>query len=254
MLTVAREIDRVLKEEFVANRIKGTAYVPGRFSVFLNPSDDRAWSGQKRRFLQETLADIIFQEAGKLCGERLKLALSAISVEIRVDGTLADEQLYVRPVSDVSAEVTVFSPGARRSGPRDAAGSGGETVFDPSGGRGGAKPLYFLEIFENGKRQQRMPVYNSEVTIGRGSENISVDIELPGEPRISRVHASLKLDEKGQLWVTARGTNPTLIGGRLLARGEAAKIKPNQGIEIYDFTLHYKSRATRKRVPKVKHT
>ena len=30
-----------------------------------------------------------------------------------------------------------------------------------------AKPLYYLELFENDRRQERIPVYNTEVTIGR---------------------------------------------------------------------------------------
>jgi len=247
MLSVAREIDRVLREEFVANRIKGTAYVPARFAVFLSSVADRAWTGQKRVFLQETLADIIFQEARKLCGAKLKLTLTAISVELRIDGTLGDEELYVRPVSDDGSDVTVYSSGSNKVPSPEGAGSAGDTIYDPARGRRGAKPLYFLELFENATRQQRIPVYNSEVTIGRGGAGSPVDIPLTGEPRISRVHVSLRFDEKNQLWVTAQGTNPTLISGRLLARGESTKLKPNEGIQIYDFTLHYKARPRRRK-------
>ena len=63
MLSVARE--SIAPEGGICSptELKGTAYVPARFAVFLSGVADRAWTGQKRIFLQETLTDIIFQEA-----------------------------------------------------------------------------------------------------------------------------------------------------------------------------------------------
>jgi len=247
MLSVAREIDRVLKDEFVSNRIRGTAYVPDQFVVFLNTSDDRMWSGEKRKFLAQTLADIIFQEAKKLCGENLKLTTNAIAVEVKADATLGEGELYVRALSNGGAEQTVFSQRARETQSDKKDDPDVPTVFDPSGGIRTAQPLYFLELSRSKQRTEKVPIYKREITIGRGSQNTPSDLELEADPRVSRIHAALRLDEKGKLWLTAKGTNPTILAGRLLARGETARVEANQKIEIYDFTLRYKPKDIRKK-------
>ena len=229
MLRVAKEIDRVLKEEFVSNRIKGTAYVPEKFTVFLSNSDDKAWTGQKRTFLAETLGDIILTEAQKLCRKSLQLTTTSIEVDIRVDGTLADGELYVRPIADQSLDLTEFSGGRNKNVD--------ETIFDPSGGTAGAKPWYFIEIVRSGLAKEMLPIYKREITIGRGSQSEPVDVRLEGEPRMSRIHACLRLDQRRKLWLTAKGTNPTLLDGRVLQRDQPIDVKPRQKIKIYDFIL-----------------
>jgi len=241
MLSVARELDRVLKEEFVSNRIKGAAYVPARFAVFLSSADDKAWGGRKRTFLGETLGDIILREAEKMCGKTLRLTVDSIEVEIRVDGTLSQGELYVRPVSDSATETTIFSANIKR------VDVDGATVFDPSGAVSGAKPLYFLEIVQPGQQAERVPIYKREITIGRGSQNDPVDVKLEGESRISRIHSSLQIDSRGKIWLTAKGTNPTLLAGRVVSRGERVQVKPAQAIEIYEVTLRVKLKAIKRR-------
>ncbi len=230
MLKVAREIDRVLKEEFVSNRLKGTAYVPERFTVFISSSDDKAWTGQKRSFLAETLGDIILGEADKMCGNSLTLTVRSIEVDIRVDGTLADAELYVRPVADTSTDATLLNVAGKTA-------NVDKTIFDPSGGVAGAKPLYFIELTGPGSVKQMLPVYKRLVTIGRGSRRDQVDIRLEGEPRISRLHASLRLGQRRKLWLTASGTNPTLLDGRVLPCDQATEVKPKQKIKIYGFVM-----------------
>ena len=246
MLGIAREIDRVLKDEFVSNRIRSTAYVPSRFVVFLNMTADKMWSGEKRTFLAQTLADIILQEAKKLCGEHLKLTTNTIAVEVRADATLGDGELYVRALSNGGAEQTVFSQRVSDTQSDKKHDLELPTVFDPSGAVRAAKPLYFLEL-RSKERTERVRIYKREVTIGRGSPNTPADIELGADARVSRIHAVLRLDEKGKLWLTAKGTNPTILAGRLLVRGETARVEANQNIEIYDFTLRYKAKGTSKK-------
>lgn len=243
MLRVAKEIDRVLREEFVSNKIKGTAYVPERFAVFLNNSNDKAWTGQKRSFLAETLGDIILIEAQKLCGKNLHLSVDSIEVNIRVDGTLVDGELYVRPIADPSIDLTEFSIERNKV-------NVDETIFDPSGGVAGAKPLYFIEAVRSGVPREMIPIYKREITIGRGSQSEPVDVRLEGEPRMSRIHACLRLDKRRKLWLTSKGTNPTLLDDRVLPRDRATEVKPKQKIKIYDFILRCVFRGAKRPVYK----
>ena len=57
-----------------------------------------------------------------------------------------------------------------------------------------AAELYKLEIWMNGVRQNVVPIYNMEISVGRGSRSKPVDITLSGDPEISRRHLTLGTD------------------------------------------------------------
>ena len=60
----------------------------------------------------------------------------------------------------------------------------------------------------------------NEITIGRGSRSISVDLPIKGDPEVSRVHAVFSRDNEGRYWLVAKGRNPTLVNGKeLIPRG-----------------------------------
>jgi len=67
-----------------------------------------------------------------------------------------------------------------------------------------------------------------EITIGRGSRTVSVDLPIKGDAEVSRVHATLSLDNEGRYWIVAKGRNPTLVNGHELPRGEPVEIAPDQ--------------------------
>ena len=48
--------------------------------------------------------------------------------------------------------------------------------------------LYRLEIWRGGVRQNVVPIFQNEISIGRGSKSKPVDIPLAGDPEISRRH------------------------------------------------------------------
>src|SRR5688572_24980809 len=58
-----------------------------------------------------------------------------------------------------------------------------------------------------------------------------------GDPEISRVHATLTLDDKGQFWLTPKGRNPTLVSGRELPREQRTVVQPDEKIAICAYTL-----------------
>jgi pSer/pThr/pTyr-binding forkhead associated (FHA) protein len=97
--------------------------------------------------------------------------------------------------------------------------------------------LYSVEVWRNGQRQSVEPVVKQEITIGRGSKSVSVDLPIKGDPEVSRSHATLELDNTGRYWFTPKGRNPTFVGGREVPREERVEVLPDQKIDIASFTL-----------------
>ena len=110
--------------------------------------------------------------------------------------------------------------------------SGEQTVVRPR-----IRTLYSVEIWKDGVRESVVPITKSEITIGRGSRSITVDLPLKGDPEISRVHAVLTLENDGRYWLVPKGRNPTLVGGRELPREERTEVLPDQKIAICNFVL-----------------
>ena len=86
-------------------------------------------------------------------------------------------------------------------------------------------------------RQSVVAINKAEITIGRGSRSVAVDLPLKGDPEISRVHAVLTFDDQGRYWVTSKGRNPTLISGRELPREQPTIVQPDEKIGVCSFTL-----------------
>jgi pSer/pThr/pTyr-binding forkhead associated (FHA) protein len=102
-----------------------------------------------------------------------------------------------------------------------------------------AKPtaLYSIEVWRSGVREAVVPIIKHEVTIGRGSRSVSVDLPIKGDPEVSRVHAVLSRDNEGRYWLVAKGRNPTFVAGRELPREEATEVAPDEKIAICNFVL-----------------
>ncbi len=86
-------------------------------------------------------------------------------------------------------------------------------------------------------REAVVPILKNEITIGRGSRSISVDLPIKGDPEVSRVHAVLSRDNEGRYWLVAKGRNPTVVNGKELPREEPTEVAPDQRIAICNFTI-----------------
>ncbi len=80
--------------------------------------------------------------------------------------------------------------------------------------------LYKLEIWRAGVRQNVVPIYQSEIVIGRGSKSKPVDIPLAGDVEISRRHLSIVTDGAGNFWAVNEGKNPAAINNYELPAGQ----------------------------------
>jgi pSer/pThr/pTyr-binding forkhead associated (FHA) protein len=82
-----------------------------------------------------------------------------------------------------------------------------------------------------------VPVYQHEVSIGRGSQSKPVDIPLKGDPEISRKHIALSRDASGNYWLSHEGRNATFVSGREMQPGQRLPVSPGENITICTYML-----------------
>ncbi|PYS98067.1 MAG: hypothetical protein DMF63_17590 [Acidobacteria bacterium] len=100
-----------------------------------------------------------------------------------------------------------------------------------------APELYKLEIWMNGVRQNVVPIYNREVSVGRGSRSKPVDITLSGDPEISRRHLTLGTDGAGSYWALNEGRNPAMVNTYELPAGQKVAITPGLKLSVGSYVL-----------------
>ncbi len=241
LVRIAREVEAVMQREMFTPP-GGPTYIPREYIVYLSAEDDKDWQGDKRRGLEQGLFHVLSERARELSGST-QLAAKSFAVELRVDGTLNKGEFRVQAVWDeTESGHTMVTPRAEAAqsafNPNDTIR---ETAEEVSSEQTVVRPriveLYSVEVWRNGVREAVVPVTKPEITIGRGSRTITVDLPLRGDPEVSRVHAVLTRENDGRYWLVPKGRNPTLIGGREVPREERAEIVPDQKIAICNFVL-----------------
>ena len=251
LVKIAREVEACMQREMFTPP-GGPTYIPREYIVYLSNDDDKDWQGDKRRGLEQGLFHVLSERARELAGS-VQLQTKSFAIELRVDGTLNKGEFRVQPVWDETetghtmvtarpattstsasqAAVTTAIEGEAALGLEDTGGGAEEsTVVRPR-----VVELFTIEVWRDGVRQNVVKITKPEITIGRGSRTIAVDLPLRGDPEISRVHAILMFDDQGRYWVTAKGRNPTLITGREIPRDQRTVVQPDEKIGICSFTL-----------------
>lgn len=250
LVKIAREVEAVMQREMFTPP-GGPTYIPREYIVYLSNDDDKEWQGDKRRGLEQGLFHVLSERARELAGS-MQLQTKSFAIELRVDGTLNKNEFRVQPVWDESEAghtMVTVRPATTTSGPAPAgAESGvetsslGEAEGEPEGGeitvvRPRVVELYSVELWREGVRQSVVPITKAEITIGRGSKSVAVDLPLKGDPEISRIHATMTFDDQGRYWITPKGRNPTLISGKELPREQRTIVQPDEKIGICSYTL-----------------
>ena len=245
LVKIAREVEAAMQREMFTPP-GGPTYIPREYIVYLSSEDDKDWQGDKRRGLEQGLFHVLSERARELSGST-QLATKSFAVELRVDGTLNKGEFRVQPVWDEtdSGHTMVTARPSSGSGRSAAApnlddtmretadqASSEQTVVRPR-----IQELYSMEVWRDGVREAVVPISKTEITIGRGSRSVSVDLPLKGDPEVSRVHAVLSRDNDGTYWIVSKGRNPTMVGGRELPREERTEVLPDQKIAICNFVL-----------------
>jgi hypothetical protein len=244
LVKIAREVEAAMQREMFTPP-GGPTYIPREYIVYLSADDDKDWQGDKRRGLEQGLFHVLSERARELSGST-QLAVKSFAVELRVDGTLNKGEFRVQPVWDeTEAGHTMVTPRVDSSrlsanfNPNETirelaseTSDNEQTVVRPK-----TVPLYAIEVWRDGVREAVVPVMKNEITIGRGSRSVSVDLPIKGDPEVSRIHAMLSRDNEGRFWLVARGRNATTVNGRELVREEPTEIAPDQKIAICNFVL-----------------
>lgn len=242
LVKIAREVEAVMQQEMFTPP-GGPTYIPREYVVYLSNEDDKEWQGDKRRGLEQGLFHVLSERAHELSGQT-QLAAKSFAVELRVDGTLNKGEFRVQAVWDeTESGHTMVTP---RVDPTLASSTmpdlPSDTVSEITEGeqtivRARPTVLYQVEVWRNSVRESVVPVTKSEITIGRGSRTITVDLPIKGDAEVSRVHATLSHDSDGRYWLVAKGRNPTLVNGQEMPRGERVEVAPDQKIAICGFVL-----------------
>ena len=246
LVKVAREIEIVMQREMFTPP-GGQTYIPPEYIVYLSSEDDKDWQGEKRRGLEQGLFYVLSERARELTSGATQLATKSFAVELRVDGTLNKGEFRVQPVWDATesghtmvtarpAEVgAATTPDAAL--PEDEPNEGDVTRVSSR-----VVELFAVELWRGGVRQQVVPITKPEITIGRGSKSVAVDLPIKGDPEVSRIHATLSRDPEGKYWLTAKGRNVTLVSGEEAPRDESVPVAPDDKIEICSYTLRIQPR------------
>ena len=244
LVKIAREVEAAMQREMFTPP-GGPTYIPREYIVYLSAEDDKDWQGDKRRGLEQGLFHVLSERARELSGST-QLAVKSFAVELRVDGTLNKGEFRVQAVWDEteaghtmvtsridhsSAEVN-FNPNETIREFASDTSEAEQTIV-----RTKSAPLYSVEVWRNGVREAVVPVMKNEITIGRGSRSVSVDLPIKGDPEVSRIHVVLSRDNQGRFWLVAKGRNPTSINGREVVREEPTEIGPDEKIAICNFVL-----------------
>ena len=247
LVKIAREVEACMQREMFTPP-GGPTYIPREYIVYLSNDDDKDWQGDKRRGLEQGLFHVLSERARELAGS-VQLQTKSFAIELRVDGTLNKGEFRVQPVWDeteaghtmvtvrpATATTGVAAPESSAEAEADITGAGLSeaeiTVVRPR-----VVELYSIELWREGVRQSVVPITKAEISIGRGSRSVSVDLPLKGDAEISRVHATLIFDDQARYWVTPKGRNPTLVSGRELPRDERTMVQPDEKIAICSYTL-----------------
>ena len=241
LVKVAREIEIVMQREMFTPP-GGQTYIPPEYIVYLSSEDDKNWQGEKRRGLEQGLFYVLSERARELTSGSTQLATKSFAVELRVDGTLNKGEFRVQAVWDATETghtmVTARPVEVGAATTPDAALQEDEpNEGDVTRVSARVIELFAVELWRGGVRQQVVPITKPEITIGRGSKSVAVDLPIKGDPEVSRVHAMLSRDPQGKFWLTAKGRNVTLVSGEEAPRDESVPVTPDDKIEICSYTL-----------------
>ncbi|GIU82720.1 MAG: DUF2662 domain-containing protein [Acidobacteria bacterium] len=260
IVQVARAVEEVMRRELLPLP-QGKVLMPSEYVVFISEEDDKEWRGIKRKGLEEALQYILGQRAKELAGNKT-LELKRLSLEIKVDGTLQKGEIRVQHTwEDGSSGKTIISPRMKDFVLPSTQNLQREDFFEKEPStfieRTAKEPdstlierdsdeetrvvkriseLYRLEIWRNGVRQNVIPIYQPEITIGRGSRSKPVDVALQGDLEISRHHLKI-IYEGGKFFIVSEGKNPTFIDNYEVPVGRKVSIPPLTMIKVCSYML-----------------
>jgi FHA domain-containing protein len=252
LVAVAREVEQTMQREMFTPP-GGPTYVPREYVVFMSTPDDAEWQGEKREGLERGLYHVLSERARELAGEN-EFQTKTLTVELRVDPGLESGHFRVQHVWDTEAQKTMVKP-RKRTPPQDSSSQGLATIAEEREEeativrpRKSAEPTFAEPNFSVLVRRNMpgadtappdvRPFFKDEITIGRGSRQVDVDLRLEGDLEVSRQHATLKKSSDGNYTLTCKGANAITINDeKEILNNESAAVKPGDKIGICSYEL-----------------
>jgi len=249
LVAVAREIEASMQREMFTPP-GGPTYVPREYIVFMSPADDSEWQGEKREGLERGLHHVLSERAREIAGDN-DFQTRTLTVELRVDPGLETGRFRVQHVWDTDAQKTMVKPRQKLAEPAAAEFvtvtgkvEDESTIVRPRKPAEPLVPAFSVGVHRNVEGAETAPpdvrpFFKDEISIGRGSRHIDVDLRLEGDLEVSRQHASLS-KQGDEYTVTCKGANPIVINdNQELMPGDRAPVKPGDKITIcsYELTL-----------------
>lgn len=280
IVKIARAVEEVMQKELVPLP-QGTTIIPSEYIIFLSEGDDKEWQGVKRRGLEQGLYHILAERAREIAGKRkletksfvieLRVDGTQQKGEVRVQhgwedssagktgvlprlpkngptagprgssGPQAPQYVPPPPTFTTNTSPSIAQQTLQQNDFDQATPLKGEDAEVMTSVRKRATELYKLEVFLNGVRQTVVPVFENEITIGRGSKSKPVTIKLPGDPEISRRHLTITTDGQGRFWVVNEGRNPAMVNNIELPSGQRISLSPGVNLNVCSYTLRIQS-------------
>ena len=246
LVAVAREIEASMQREMFTPP-GGPTYVPREYIVFMSPSDDSEWQGEKREGLERGLHYVLSERARELAGEN-EFQTRTLTVELRVDPGLEAGRFRVQHVWDTEAQKTMVRPRKKAEPAPDKFVTEIEkpddeaTIVRPRKPAEPLVPVFSIEVRRKAPGADTAPpdvrpFFKDEIIIGRGSRQVPVDLRLEGDLEVSRQHATLNKNGDDYT-LTCKGANPIAINGeREVAAGESTSVKPGDKISVCSYEL-----------------
>jgi len=231
---IAREIETVMRAEMLQPPGEPT-YIPPEYIIFISPEDDAGLRGDKRVGFIRGLRNITAQRANEIVKGRAQT--DRLLVELRVDGSLSKGQFHVKPIWERDEQGTaVLSRRPVSSGLREACGE--TVILDEEQTRVLSHSPLKIEVRRKDSEERTVREFpRPEIAIGRGGKTVEVDLALPGDLEISRLHAVLQRTEAHEVKICARGRNPLIVQGRKLQAGDETVVHPGEEIQMGAYVL-----------------
>ena len=247
---IVSEIEsEMIKQKFCFPNSK--LYLPSQYLVEISREDSQEFVGSKREILLRELNRFVERCLRMLSVETLNTEFIQLQTseelqkgEIKVTHQWDEiyspvikfnqnsEKTNSVEIEDFSEE-TIIAPAFWKSQFEDFEYENDfETVVKPN-----LKRAFSLEISRAGIYQNALPIFQPQITLGRGSASKAVDIPLKGDLEISRQHAIIQkhIDDKFNLSVT--GQNPIFVNENALYAGQTISCSIGETIKIGSYSL-----------------
>jgi hypothetical protein len=275
IVKIAKAVEDVMQSELLPLP-QGTAIIPTEYIIFLSEQDDKEWQGVKRRGLEQGLYHILAERAKEIAGKKkLETQSFAVELrvdgtlekgDIRVQHSWDEDSsnktgVLARPknlpssplkqnisqnqpslqspsfVTQSSINLSQPPPIIREPLQQPQSVAQSEDAEEMTHVKKRQTPeLYRLEIWRDGVRQNVMPIYKNEISIGRGSKSKPVDVSLAGDPEISRRHLSLTF-LNGSFSIVNEGRNPAMVNNYALPVGQKIPVSAGVPIAVCSYLL-----------------